>query len=72
MHKTLEDYFRSQFVTYDGKTFPVIDHALRVEFTNDGVRFYIHPANCSGDTCNYELHGNVLAPDPRVTYPTEN
>ncbi len=71
--KTLEDYFRAQFATYEHcGTVPVIDHGLRVEFCDGYVRFYIHPANTGGDTCNFELRGNVLSDDARITYPSEN
>lgn len=61
---TLEDYLRKQTcVLPDGKTYSVIDYALRCEFANGYVRFYIHPANCGGDTQNFEVHGNALRPD---------
>lgn len=64
---TLEDYFRKQTVVYVGKVYPAIDHSLRCEIFDGGVRFYIHPANSSGDTLNFEVHGNTLIDDPNVT-----
>lgn len=60
----------------------VIDHALRASVSADGtVTFYIHPANVSGDTLDFELDSvivdnpdggdpvdlEVIQPDPRVT-----
>jgi hypothetical protein len=40
---------------------PIIDHALRACFLEDGrVMFYIHPANADGDTPNFTVSGNVL------------
>lgn len=65
---TLEQYFRSQFVTTkDGWQVPAIDHALRCEIPTHGpVRFYIHPANVNGDTLNFEVQGNCVVPDPKV------
>lgn len=65
---TLEEYFRKQTVVYNGTTFPVIDHSIRCELLADGVRFYIHPTNSSGATVNFQVNGNVLIPDPRVTF----
>lgn len=62
---TLEEYLRTEYA--DGK----IDHALRVEVSDAGVRFYIHPANRSGNTVDFEVHGNVLVGDPRVLHPGE-
>lgn len=63
---TLEEYFRTQHHTYNGVTYPVIDHALRCEVSEGKVTFYIHPANHSGDTENFEVRGNSVWPDPRV------
>jgi hypothetical protein len=69
---TLEEYFRSQTHVVNGVTYPVIDHALRCEFFDGGVRFYIHPASVSGDTQDFELHGNALTPNMLVTYPDDD
>lgn len=68
---TLEDYFRKQTVTYNAVTYPAIDHALRMELCDGYVRFYIHPSAQSGDTVNFEVHGNELRPDRLVTRGTD-
>lgn len=44
-----------------------IDHSLRVQIDDEGVRFYIHPSGVDGDTENFEVDGNILSPDPRCT-----
>lgn len=70
---TLEEYFRKQFATQrTGEPYQVIDHALRCEFAEGVVRFYIHPANVSGDTVDFEVRGNVLTPDMNKHYPDDD
>ncbi len=55
--KSLEQYLRE--AQADG----VIDHSLRIHSDHDGkIIFYIHPANVSGQTCDYKVDGNVLQP----------
>lgn len=63
---TLEEYFRAQTVIVNGTSYPVVEHTVRVE-VGAVVRFYIHPANSSGDTSDFEVHGNTLIHDPRIT-----
>lgn len=48
MNMTLEDYFRYEFES-DPKL-PKIDFVLRINPTDKGVDFYIHPANRDGNT----------------------
>ncbi len=49
---TFEDYLNSQ---------GVIDFSLRAQRGMDGlIRFYIHPANCSGDTADFLVFDNSL------------
>lgn len=69
---TLEEYFRKQTRTHHDLTFPVIDHALRCEFADGVVRFYIHPAGVNGDTVDFEVRGNVLTPNMHVHYPDDD
>lgn len=52
---TFEDYLRKN---YDNI---IIDHALRAEIVDDQVRFYIHPAQVSGDTLDFVVKGNTLS-----------
>jgi hypothetical protein len=60
--KTLGEYLKEANVR------GVIDHALRAHVDDEGrVSFYIHPMNTFGDTRDYEVRGNRLRPDPRVT-----
>jgi hypothetical protein len=40
---------------------------MTVALADGCVRFYIHPAGRDGDTQNYELRGNQLQPDPRIS-----
>jgi len=65
--KTLEQLFR------DAHREGVIDFALRASVTPEGVSFYIHPAQVSGDTLDFRVVDNTLIeggwatdyPDPR-------
>lgn len=52
--KNLEKYFR------ECDKNRIIDHALRAAVTQEGVKFYIHPINASGDTLDFKVQGNVL------------
>ena len=54
----------------------VLDHAARASVSEDGrVSFYIHPANVSGTTLDFEVTGeiggfvDILIPDPRISVP---
>jgi len=50
---TLEMYFRRAVAT------GLIDFAIRAECKEDGrVVFYIHPANASGETADFEVNEN--------------
>lgn len=63
---TLEQYLRRNFHRPD-RPF-TIDHMIRANVDSNGtVTFYIRPANVDGDTLNFEVHGNTLVPNPRVT-----
>lgn len=54
---TLEQYLKSNCERQ------VIDHAIRAEIGKDGnPRFYIHPANVSGDTLDFVVTKNQLHP----------
>lgn len=45
----------------------VIDHSIRARITESGdVVFYIHPMNTSGDTLDFYVQGNELAPVQNV------
>lgn len=69
--KTLEAYLRDAF---DGKSTKrqAIDHSIRANVEADGsVTFYIHPSGVAGETLNFVVSGNLLAQDPKVTYPNE-
>lgn len=58
MRKTLEQYLADDI----GRG--VIDHHLRASRDADGkVTFYIHPAGVDGDTLDYVVRGNVMAPN---------
>jgi hypothetical protein len=59
---TLEQYLRQEFARSG-----VIDFRLRATVGPAGVSFYLHPLGKDGDTRDYVVDGNVLAPDPRVT-----
>ncbi len=52
--QNLEEYFRDN----DGKQ--VIDHAIRARIDGDNVVFYIHPNGVSGETLDFQVHGNNL------------
>lgn len=54
--KTLEQYLKDN--TVNG----VIDHSIRAQVTPEGVTFYIHPSDRDGDTLDFRVEGNVLAP----------
>lgn len=58
---TLEQYLQSAAAVN------VIDHAIRCRIVDGAVTFYIHPSNTPGDTLDFEVNGNTLQPDPRVT-----
>lgn len=60
---TLEEYLRKN--SYPNTK--AIDHVLRVEMTDNGVFFYIHPHGVGGDTENFKVEGNTLSPDPRIS-----
>ena len=51
---TLEEYLRADLAR------GVIDHAIRAEVNGGEVKFYIHPANESGDTLDFAVAGNFL------------
>lgn len=54
---TLEQYLKSNCERQ------VIDHAIRAEIGKDGnPRFYIHPANVSGETLDFVVTKNQLHP----------
>jgi hypothetical protein len=51
----LEEYFREAIRKN------IIDFAVRAQRTEDDrIVFYIHPLDCSGETADFEVHGNVL------------
>ena len=53
--RTLEQYLREAI----GKN--IIDFAVRAQRTEDDrIVFYIHPLDCSGETADFEVHGNNL------------
>ena len=54
--KTLEQYLKDAAAT------GVIDHSVRAQVTPQGVTFYIHPAQTSGDTLDFKVLGNDLRP----------
>jgi hypothetical protein len=55
--KTLETYLRENYEK------GVIDHAIRARVDHRGnVRFYIHPHSVTGDTLDFEVSSNSLAP----------
>ena len=56
---TLEEYLRKN----SGKT---PDHMIRCRVTPEQVSFYIHPHSQDGDTADFVVKGNQLAPDPSV------
>ena len=59
---TLEAYLRSDFARN------VIDHVIRAHVHDDGsVVFYIHPSGVNGDTLDFQVCGNRLVENPRVT-----
>ncbi len=54
---TLEEYLKSNCDRQ------IIDHLIRAEIGNDGKpRFYIHPANASGETLDFVVTKNQLHP----------
>lgn len=54
---TLEQYLKSNCAA------GVIDHSIRAEIGKDGnPRFYIHPANVSGETLDFVVTNNQLHP----------
>jgi hypothetical protein len=56
---TFEEYLRAN--TWPNKK--GVDHSLRAQANEDGsIEFYIHPSNESGDTADFTVKGNVLAP----------
>lgn len=55
--KNLEEYLRENINKQ------AIDHSIRAQIDNNGsVSFYIHPANISGDTLDFEVKENQLIP----------
>lgn len=54
---TLEQYLKTNCSA------GVIDHSIRAEIAKDGnPRFYIHPANVSGETLDFVVTKNQLHP----------
>jgi len=52
---TLETYLRTAIMKN------IIDFAVRAQRTEDDrIVFYIHPLEVSGETADFEVHGNVL------------
>ncbi len=64
---TLEEYFRTQKVTFQGVVYPAVEHTVRVQVSDDEVTFYIHPSRGDGNTCDFQVNGNVLIQNPHVT-----
>ncbi|SAL02789.1 hypothetical protein AWB80_08440 [Caballeronia pedi] len=57
MNQSLEQYFRDALTTSGA-----IDFRVRASVTDNGVAFYIHPADRSGVTADFKVEGNTLRP----------
>jgi hypothetical protein len=50
----LEDYLKNEIAAGN------IDFTIRAHHYNGQVTFYIHPGRTSGQTLNFDVHGNSL------------
>jgi len=57
MSNTLEQFFRDALATSGA-----IDFRVRASVTENGVAFYIHPADRSGTTSDFKVDGNTVRP----------
>ncbi len=63
MRPNLEQYLRDELAANGS-----IDFSLRASVTDNGVSFYIHPANRSGMTVDFKVVGNILVSPGGVRY----
>jgi hypothetical protein len=57
MSQTLEQYLRDELANSGA-----IDFRIRASVTDNGVAFYIHPADRDGTTADFKVDGNTLRP----------